>query len=133
MKKCKSKLFKKVLSLALVCAVCSQFSSITGAATEKTTWSLYFSPTRPSAESLTTWRDSLITYSTVSKFNITSIPSGVKVNLRVPDALSGSNKTFSGTVSGHPVSVRRGRAYTYIVKYVDQINSTNRVKGSIVH
>ena len=44
-----------------------------------------------------------------------------------------TNKSFSGTVSGYKVSVVKGYTYTYAVKYVDNVNYTNRVKGNIVH
>lgn len=138
MKKCNSKLFKKVMSLVLVCTVCSQFSGTLGqaAATEKTAWSLYFNPSAPPAESVTRLNKWLTSNKTVSMFSVTSIASGVKIKVTVPDAKfdnGKNNKTFSGTDKNVPISVKRGHTYSYTLIYVSNINSVNRVKGNIVH
>lgn len=130
------KTVRRVLAFVLICTLSSQTFGIIGQAAEKTSWYLYYNPSAPAGEWMTKWSNSLKTSSTLSKFSITSIPSGVNVKLYVPNAKvygNKSSKVFSGNVSSHPIIVSKGTVYTYIVSYDKNINKLNRVQGNIVH
>lgn len=131
------KYMKKILCLALVCAMCSQICGVTGEATETTTWRISDYPDLPPAESVHQWSDDLISYDTAAKFSITSLTSGVIVNYRVVSSNNSADvrkdKNFSGNVSGHVVSVGRGRTYKHTVRYVRYASDRSKVSGKIVH
>lgn len=127
------KYVKKLLCLALVCAMCSQICGVTGEATETTTWQISDSPDLPPNSSVHQWEEALISYSNKAKLNITSITSGVVVNYSVPYALAGGNSNFQTTVGGYTVTVERGRVYTHKIKYVQYVSRRSKVKGNIVH
>lgn len=127
------KYMKKILCLALACVMCSQICGVTGEATETTTWKVSDYPDLPPGSSLHQWEDSLISYSSKAKLNITSITSGIIVNYSVPGALAGGNHNFSTTVAGYTVKVESGRVYTHKIKYVQFVSRRSSAKGNIVH
>lgn len=129
-----NKLCLKVMSLVMACILCFQFCSITGyAAVQKKNWSLFYNPSSPSAEWVT--QTSLAVYSNrdYTYCYVTQIESGVKIKLKVYNAVDGGSKTFSktNTASGHKITVRKGYTYTYELSYVEYSNYVNRVAGYI--
>ncbi len=134
MNKCKLKSLKKVTCLIAACAVSLQLFGITAfAAQETTSWSLYYNPSGPPAENLTSWSRAMIAYGTTSYFNVCSIANGASVRINVPNAISGSGRVFSSRVTNHSIRVSRGLTYTYTVKFVNYPSNPGRASGSIKH
>lgn len=77
----------------------------------------------------------MIAHKSVSTLNVTSIPSGVTINAKVPNAKFSNGKSnidIKGNAS-KAISLKSGYTYVYTIKYTKNINSINRVKGNIVH
>lgn len=67
-------------------------------------------------------------------FYVSQIDTGVKINLYVPNAVSGGNKDFSYTntnTTGYKIGVKAGHVYTYNVKYLEYSKYVNTVKGYV--
>lgn len=134
MKKNKLRLFKKLICLTAACAVSLQLFGITAfAAQETTSWSLYYNPSGPPAENLTSWSRAMIAYGATSYFTVSSIANGASVKITVPNAASGSGAVFSSRYTDHPIRVTRGLTYTYTVKFVNYPGTPGRASGSIKH
>ena len=119
----KKKLCLKVMSLVMACVLSLQFA--TSAFAKSTDWQLNFDPSRPPAENLRSWEETVHADLKSTKVEVLKIGGGSKINAYSSNGID-SDFTRPGSAS---TKASVGAKIELKIKYVESGTSSNKPHG----
>lgn len=124
MSKCRSKLWKKMVCLAMACAVCFQLCGSTAFAAS-VNWRLHHSPTGTPGENVLRWNKAVTTTVSPTGFSVRKVGGGAQIWAHTTNGID-ANFSQAGSAT---VSAIVGVKETLSVEYIKYGSSSSSPSG----
>ncbi len=128
MSKCRLKLWKKMVCLAMACAVCFQLCDSTAFAAS-VSWRLHHSPTGSPGENVLSWSTTKVTKLSTTTVKVNNVGGGSWIQARTSN---GIHADFHQAGSGS-TSAAVGKSIDLSVRYSEYGSSSSSPSGSFTY
>lgn len=101
MSKCRSKLWKKMVCLAMACAICFQLCGSTVFAAPAVNWKLHHSPTGTPGENILRWNKTVTTTISTTRVSVSKVGGGAQIWAHTTNGIDAKfSQSGSATTTG---------------------------------